>query len=285
MGADKGSGALWNNNPNSPGKWPLVFADKPIGLWNSFRIRQLGDRTWVWLNDHLVVDGVPLENYFDKTKPLFPKGPIQLQTHGNEVRWRNIFIREISPHEANALLRGNKDPEGFVPVFNGADLTGWAGETENYESQATGRSSANPAKGGRLYTKDEYGDFIARLNFKLPPGGNNGLAIRYPGSGDGAYTGMCELQVLDTEDPKYAKHRPAADSRLGLRHGAGPPRLSASAGPVELSAGHGERLDGQSRAERRHDSRHRPEQGDRVHGQFAASRQGTHQRPLRFRRA
>jgi len=42
-GADKGSGSLWNNNPDSPGKWPLVFADKPIGEWNRFRIRQLGE--------------------------------------------------------------------------------------------------------------------------------------------------------------------------------------------------------------------------------------------------
>ncbi len=201
-GADKGSGALWNNNPNSPGKWPLVFADKPIGLWNQFRIRQLGDRTWVWLNGQLVVNGVPLENYYDRTKPLFPRGPIQLQTHGNEVRWRNIFIREISSHEANALLRGNNDPEGFVKVFNGTDLSGWAGEVENYEVK-NGALVCKAGKGGTVYAKDEYDDFVARFNFKLPPGGNNGLAIRYPGSGDTAYVGMCELQVLDTEDPKY----------------------------------------------------------------------------------
>jgi hypothetical protein len=42
-----------------------------------------------------------------------------------------------------------------------------------------------------------------RLEFKLPPGGNNGLAIRYPGHGDTAYEGMCELQVLDGEDAQY----------------------------------------------------------------------------------
>ena len=207
LGADKGSGGLWNNKPGSPGKDPLVFADRPIGTWNSFRIRQLGDRTWVWLNRQLVVDGVPLENYFDKSKPLFPKGPVQLQTHGNEVRWRNIFIREIAPHEANALLRG-RDPEGFVPVFNGKDFTGWAGEVENYEVTPDGAIVCKPGKGGTIYTKDEYADFIARLDFKLPPGGNNGLAIRYPGSGDGAYVGMCELQVLDTEDPHYTKIDP-----------------------------------------------------------------------------
>ena len=39
----------------------------------------------------------------------------------------------------------------------------------------------------------------------MPPGGNNGLAIRYPGQGDTAYVGMCELQVLDNEAPQYAK--------------------------------------------------------------------------------
>jgi hypothetical protein len=54
-----------------------------------------------------------------------------------------------------------------------------------------------------LHTKDEYADFVARLEFKLPPGGNNGLAIRYPGEGDTAYVGMCELQILDTEHEKY----------------------------------------------------------------------------------
>ncbi len=208
-GADKGSGSLWNNGPDSPGKWPLVFADRPIGFWNSFRIRQLGDKTSVWLNGKLVVDNAPLENYYDRSKPLFPKGPIQLQTHGNEVRWRNLFIREISAHEANALLRGNKDPEGFVSVFNGKDFSGWDGAVENYEvKKDDGTILCKSGKGGTIHTREEYGDFIARLNFKLPPGGNNGLAIRYPGSGDGAYTGMCELQVLDTEDSKYTKIDP-----------------------------------------------------------------------------
>jgi hypothetical protein len=49
---------------------------------------------------------------------------------------------------------------------------------------------------------------VARLEFKLPPGGNNGLAIRTPGQGDPAYAAMCELQVLDSEHPKYASLDP-----------------------------------------------------------------------------
>ena len=84
------------------------------------------------------------------------------------------------------------------------DLAGWVGPVENYEVR-DGAIVCKPGKGGTIYTKDEYDDFVARLEFKLPPGGNNGLAVRYPGSGDTAYVGMCELQVLDSEHPKYAK--------------------------------------------------------------------------------
>ena len=49
---------------------------------------------------------------------------------------------------------------------------------------------------------------MAELEIKLPPGGNNGLAIRYPGRGDTAYVGMCELQVLDNDAPKFARLDP-----------------------------------------------------------------------------
>jgi len=58
-------------------------------------------------------------------------------------------------------------------------------------------------KGGTIYFQQELTDFIVRFEFKLPPGGNNGLAIRYPGEGDTAYVGMCELQVLDDGDAQY----------------------------------------------------------------------------------
>ena len=47
IGADKGSGGLWNNSKGAAGKDPLVLADKPFGEWNAFRVRMLGARTWV----------------------------------------------------------------------------------------------------------------------------------------------------------------------------------------------------------------------------------------------
>jgi 3-keto-disaccharide hydrolase len=195
IGADKGSGGLWNNSPGAPGKDPLVLADKPFGEWNKFRIVMVGSRVSVWLNEKLVVDHANLENYYDRKLPIPAKGPIELQTHGGEIRWRNIFIREIGMDEANKIL-ASKGDEGFQLVFNGRDFTGWDGPVSEYEVK-DGAIVCRPKKGGTIFTKAEYSDFMARLEFKLPPGGNNGLAIRYPGHGNTAYDGMCESQVLD----------------------------------------------------------------------------------------
>jgi hypothetical protein len=213
LGADKGSGGLWNNSKGAPGKDPLVLADKPFGEWNSFRIIQVGERTTVYLNGKLVVDHARLENTYwtkDRKAPLPRTGPILLQTHGGEIRWRNLYVREIPSAEANAILAKHGD-EGFQSVFNGHDLDGWAGPVDNYQVQ-DGAILCKPHKGGVLYTKAEYGDFVARAEYRLPPAGNNGFAIRYPGDPSGktdtAYQGMCEIQVLDDTSPQYAKLDP-----------------------------------------------------------------------------
>ena len=327
-GADKGSGGLFNNAKRSPGQEPLVLADRPFGEWNEFRIRQVGARTDVWLNGKFVVDNALMGNFWIKSKPLDRTGPIQLQTHGGEIRWRNLFIREIGTDEANQLLAaaacssrdvhghriaggllerlatpveidfkrtplqdavhniadqcglaltidGNAlkmqgltkniprygtgrfsaaeaflrtlNPEkgagsgflclvldsesgrfvvttqqaaeksgqtpidlksaatssGWESIFNGEDLTGWQGDVDNYE--VVDRAIVcKEGQGGNLMTQDEYADFQVQFEFRLPPGGNNGLAIRFPGEGRPHLHGMCELQVLDSEHEKYA---------------------------------------------------------------------------------
>jgi len=95
LGLAKGSGGLWNNSPGAPGKDPLVKADRPLGEWNRFRIVMRGENVSVWLNDQKVVEDARMENYYDRAVPVPEKGPIQLQTHGGEIRWRNVFIREL----------------------------------------------------------------------------------------------------------------------------------------------------------------------------------------------
>jgi hypothetical protein len=88
-----GSGGLYNNQKN-PSR-PLVVADKPSGEWNSFYIKMVGDRVTVKLNGTLVVDNTPLENYWERGQPLPAIGPIELQNHGNYLKFRNIYIREL----------------------------------------------------------------------------------------------------------------------------------------------------------------------------------------------
>ena len=205
-GADKGSGGLFNNSKGAPGQLPLVLADRPFGQWNSFRILMVGERVTVYLNDKRVVDFARMENYWDRKSPLPKTGPILLQTHGGEIRWRNMFVREIPAEEANDILRKH-DAAGFQDVFNGKDFTGWKGATEGYEVK-DGAIVNRPGKGGNLFTEAEYGDFVAHVEYRMPAGGNNGLAIRYPGKGQPSSEAMCEVQVLDDNAPKHAKLDP-----------------------------------------------------------------------------
>jgi hypothetical protein len=88
-----GSGGLYNNQKNPSG--PLLKADNPIGQWNTFYIKMVGDRVTVKLNGKLVVDNVVLENYWERNKPIYPTGQIELQNHGNTLYFKNIYVREL----------------------------------------------------------------------------------------------------------------------------------------------------------------------------------------------
>ena len=89
----EGSGGLYNNQKN-PRK-PLVCADNPIGEWNTFYIKMVGERVTIKLNGKLVVDNVVLENYWERKKPIYPTGQIELQNHGNSLYFRCIYLKEL----------------------------------------------------------------------------------------------------------------------------------------------------------------------------------------------
>jgi hypothetical protein len=92
-GNEVGSGGLFNNKTNA--SKPLVVADRPIGEWNQFRIIMAGDRVHVFLNGELVVNGVPLENYWQRDLPVLAYGPIELQAHKTVVWFKNLYVREL----------------------------------------------------------------------------------------------------------------------------------------------------------------------------------------------
>lgn len=94
-GRNLGSGGLWNNR-----RWrnsPTSREDKKPGEWNQFLIRMVGDKVSIWLNNKLIVDHVELENYWDKTglSPLPRADQIELQHHGSELYFKDLFIREL----------------------------------------------------------------------------------------------------------------------------------------------------------------------------------------------
>jgi hypothetical protein len=88
-----GSGGLYNNQKNP--STPLVVADNPAGQWNTFWIKMAGDKVTIKLNGKLVVDNTPLENYWERGKPLPARGPIELQHHGDHLWFKNIYIKEL----------------------------------------------------------------------------------------------------------------------------------------------------------------------------------------------
>jgi len=202
VGAQVGSGGLYNNTVN---KNPLVVADNPIGDWNSLRITMIGERVTVYLNGILVVDNIVMENYWDRKIPIFPEGPIELQAHGTELYFRDVYVRELNrPYR----LSEEEKKQGFELLFNGNDLSGWVGNKTDYVVDdhviaiyPTGRGKGN------LYTENEYSDFIYRFEFQLTPAGNNGLGIHAPLEGDAAYVGK-EIQILDDGHASYSNIQP-----------------------------------------------------------------------------
>jgi hypothetical protein len=136
---------------------------------------------------------------------------------------------------------GDKDvPAGFSRLFNGKDLTGWkthGGSLKAWGVEGDRLYVAQPARqkpGSKdepfwLMTEKDYGNFELRLEFKVPPGGNSGVALRAPLMGDPAYQGM-EIQILDDYAPAYKNLQP--NRYTGSIYGVVPPskRVSRPAG-------------------------------------------------------
>jgi serine/threonine protein kinase len=75
------------------------------------------------------------------------------------------------------------DLPGFVPLFDGKDLTGWyveSGDARQWavEGEAIVARSADWKTSNYLLSKKEYADFTLRLEFMIDPGGNSAIAIR-----------------------------------------------------------------------------------------------------------
>ena len=200
----------------------------------------IGENVTVYLNGELVVDNVRMDNYWDRSIPIFEEGTIELQAHGNELAFRDVYVKEIDT-QSIGLTQQEKE-EGFVSLFNGKNLDGWQGNLTDYYAE-DGILVVNPKMGGRgnLFTADEYSDFNFRFEFKLTPGANNGLGIRAPLEGDAAYMGM-ELQILDNTAPYLCQAARIPVPRISLRRNCSQKRLPESCWRMEHRGGYRKRF-------------------------------------------
>ncbi len=201
-----------------------VFRD---GEWNQYRVLAEGPRIRTWINGEQVSDLTHEGMYASH-----PRGFIGLQVHGIgrgqgpfEVRWRDIYIREVRTKES-----------GWKTLYNGKDLTGW--ETEgNWLPEKDGVLVIRPREGelgwqrfgSYLWTKEPYGDFILDLEYSYPKGGNSGVFVRVGDTASPVDTGI-EAQILDCwgkPDDKMTAH-----DHAGII-GTSPPKINASMPPGE----------------------------------------------------
>ena len=213
-----GSGGLWTNKTHA--NKPNRRADKPVGQWNRMHVRIVGPFVSVALNGKTVVEPTVFENIFDRDRPIDRTGPIHLQAHRGEVRFRNIFVRELSPEESNEHLDAIAgDEDRFTSIFNGKDLSGWAGALKGHEV-VDGTLRCRRKDFGNIQTEEQYSDFIVRMEFKLSPGGNNGLLIRTPDTKPAHTRDTLEIQILDDG---HIMHKQLAPSQYhGSAYGINP---------------------------------------------------------------
>jgi len=117
-----------------------------------------------------------------------------------------LFAEEATSPPAQAGLCPKEADEGFVCLFDGKTLGGWQGAVDGYVVEE-GKLVCKEHGGGDLYTTKEFGDFVFRFEYKLEPGGNNGVGVRTPLEGTPGFVAM-EIQLLDDSFPDYQNFKP-----------------------------------------------------------------------------
>ena len=151
---------------------------KPVGEFNSSKIKIVNRKVEYWLNGQKVVEfqlwsddwKERVQNSKWKDYPgygLARKGYIGLQDHGSIVKFRNIKIRDLTE-------KGDE-------LFNGKNLKGWQnhGTEMWYVEKGNLICESGPhMEYGYLSTEKDYKDFLLRLEFKQESNGNSGVFFR-----------------------------------------------------------------------------------------------------------
>ncbi len=165
------------------------------GEWNRFKLTAIGRTAELEINGKPAwkVDHVEATDGFIGLQAEVPLG--------GQFEFRNLKITEL----------------GYMSLFNGKDLAGWEGGGDDAAkcwAVEDGTLMCTGKKGPWLRSKEQYGDFNLRFQYKLNEGGNSGVYVRVPSGGAhrGAEAGEkqagTEIQLLDDTAKEYAKLQP-----------------------------------------------------------------------------
>jgi hypothetical protein len=182
-----GSGGLFNNTPDTPGRDPLVVADKPFGEWNSFRIVMDWPCLRVWTNGEVVQD-LDVETIPELAARL-RKGYLGFESLSYPIRFRNLRVAELHSRVAwSSLYEGP------------ADLAKWHVSDGKPQFAALGPVLYSDGV-GHMATNENFRDFELQMYVRHALHHNGGVLFRTAGKGSSAR--HYEIQLHDVEGAHY----------------------------------------------------------------------------------
>jgi hypothetical protein len=174
------SGGKWGRGPK--GKEWYKWGNINKGLWYDIRIEVREDRFRCFLDEELL---------FQCEDERFKKGRVGLAGCESACRFKDI---KVTAPDGTILWNGLPDlpegppsvppskAEGFVPLFNGKDLTGWKrhpdqlGNWRVKDGVLTGSGAIS-----HLFTeRGDFKDFRLLAEVRVNEGGNSGIYFRTP---------------------------------------------------------------------------------------------------------
>ena len=162
------------------------------GEWFTQEVIAQGNHIVIKVNDKTTVDFIDEKNH--------PKGPFALQQHhdGSVVEFRRIEVKGL-PAAQEA---------GFVPLFNGKDLTGWGDITHYWHVEGNALVGEVPPQGlpKNMFLSPNLPlplkDFELRLEVKMIKG-NSGIQVRSKRVENNGFTTMLGPQVEIAHGAKW----------------------------------------------------------------------------------
>ena len=194
--------------------WQVLLASmKQAGCLRTWELLGFFPREWIPLIKFAKIKGKKPLN----VRAVFPSQPHQKKKSSMKksfviaLLFLVLLVCAVSAQqenrparEPNTLMEREKTA-GFGLLFDGKELSQEIWDAVDRYKAVDGTIVCDP--GGHLLTKKEYGNFVFRFEFKLPPGGNNGVGIRARSRGDAAYNGH-EIQILDDTAEQYKDIQP-----------------------------------------------------------------------------